>query len=116
LNNRILELRKTLHLSQESFGQKIMLSKSGISNLERGQRTVTERTIKTICSTFNVNEEWLRTGEGDMFTTSEDLIEIFAYVLNDMSEIEKSFMTKYLSLPSDDRKKVVAYLKMLTSD
>lgn len=63
INERIKELRLKLGMSQEEFGNRIGLSKSGISNIENGTRGVRERHIKLICSMFNVSEVWLKTGK-----------------------------------------------------
>lgn len=65
INERVKEVRKRLHLSQEEFGNKIGFSKSGISNIENGIRNVTAKHIKLICSIFQINESWLMTGEPD---------------------------------------------------
>lgn len=54
-----------MELTQEEFGEKIGLSKSGISNIENGTRNVSSRHIKLICNVFNVNESWLTTGIDD---------------------------------------------------
>ncbi|GMQ56752.1 hypothetical protein AN1V17_11460 [Vallitalea sediminicola] len=116
MKERLKQLRKELELNQENFGKKVSLSRTAVANMEIGHRTVTNRTIQLICSTFNVNEEWLRTGNGEMFNITEDLIELFGYMLNDMTEIEKDFMIKYLKLPSQERQMVVKYLKKLTCD
>lgn len=69
INNRVKELRESLELNQESFGDAIGLSKSGISNIENGIRNVTEKHIKLICHEYPVNENWLRYGKGEMFKT-----------------------------------------------
>lgn len=63
INQRVKELRLKLGLSQDDFGNAIGLSKSGISNIENGTRSVRETHIKLICSAFDVDETWLRTGE-----------------------------------------------------
>lgn len=65
INERVKEVRKRLNLSQEEFGNRIGLSKSGISNIEKGTRNVTSKHVKLICLTFDVNESWLMTGEPD---------------------------------------------------
>lgn len=65
VKDRIKELRNKLNLTQEEFGNKIGLSKSGISNIENGTRNVSSRHIKLICSVFDVNESWLTTGIDD---------------------------------------------------
>lgn len=65
INDRIKELRIRLNLTQEEFGNKIGLSKSGISNIENGTRNVSPRHVKLICTIFDINESWLTTGIDD---------------------------------------------------
>lgn len=72
MNMRLLELRKALKLSQEAFGEKLGVTRSSVSNMETGRFNITETMVKLICSTFNVNEGWFRTGEGQMLNTSPD--------------------------------------------
>lgn len=70
MNNRLKELRLNLNLSQEEFGNKIGIkSRSHISALESGTRNITDRIISDIVREFHINENWLRTGEGEMFET-----------------------------------------------
>ena len=66
LNTRIQQIRKTAKLTQDEFAEKIGLSKNFVWMIEKGERIPSDRTIKDICRIFGVNEEWLRTGEGDM--------------------------------------------------
>jgi transcriptional regulator with XRE-family HTH domain len=73
INSRLLELRKELNLSQLEFGKKISVSRSQVALLEKSQRTVNDRHIRLISSTFSVNPTWLRTGAGNMFITQEDV-------------------------------------------
>lgn len=61
---RLKRIRSENKLTQEEFGRKIGIGKTSVSKLESGENNPSERTIKLICSEFNVNEHWLRTGEG----------------------------------------------------
>ena len=67
MKERIKEIRKALGLTLEQFGEPVGVSKSAMSRLESGTNNLTEQMIKSICREFNVSEEWLRTGEGEMF-------------------------------------------------
>ena len=67
MNERIKQLRKKLGLTLEKFGEQVGVGKTAVSKIERGENGVTEQMFKTICHEFNVREEWLRTGEGEMF-------------------------------------------------
>lgn len=68
VNERIKALRKELGLSQDVFAEKLGLTKNYISLVENGNRNLSEQSIKVLCTMFNVNEEWLRTGNGEMMS------------------------------------------------
>lgn len=72
MNKRLKILRTELDLSQAEFSKKLSLGQSTYAALEIGKSPIKDRHIKLICSTFNVSEEWLRDGKGDMFTTNLD--------------------------------------------
>jgi len=67
INKRIREIRSVLGLSQVKFSSLIAISSSYIAGIETGHIAVNERLIKLVCSSFNVNESWMRHGEGEMF-------------------------------------------------
>lgn len=113
LRERLLFLRKNLELNQENFGKRIEMSKASISALEKGMREITDRTVKLICSEYNVNEEWLRTGIGEMFNTSDDLIEIFGYAFNDLDDDEKQFLKNFLTLSKNERQSTLKYMRKI---
>lgn len=66
MNDRIRILRKSLGFTLKKFGERLGVSEGAMSNIEKGNRNVTEQMVKSICREFNINEEWLRTGKGDM--------------------------------------------------
>lgn len=80
MNERVKELRTVLGLSAEKFGARVGVTRSAISRIENGTVNVTGQMIISICREFNVNEEWLRNGSGEMFNTlSQD--EELAYIV-----------------------------------
>ena len=66
MHERFKKIRSENKLTQEEFGRTIGIGKTSVSKLESGENNPSERTIKLICSEFNVNEHWLRTGEGSL--------------------------------------------------
>ena len=80
LNNRIKELRNHLGLSGDQFGKAIGVSRAAISKIEVGTNNVSDRTISTIVREFGVNEEWLRTGKGEMFIQRDNVEELVSLV------------------------------------
>lgn len=85
LSERIAQTRKTNNLTQEAFGARIGgLSRNYVWMLEKGERVPSDRTIADICREFDVSEEWLRNGTGQMFvekSRDEELAEFFGHVL-----------------------------------
>lgn len=77
---RIKAIRNALKMNQKEFAKHLGLGQSTLAMIEVGKRTFSDKHVKVICATFNVNEEWLRTGKGEMFNSSlyeNELIEIF---------------------------------------
>ncbi len=72
INERIREVREYLKLSRNDFGERLGMSGDSINNLERGRVVIKDFIIKLISQEFNVDENWLRTGEGSMFTLELD--------------------------------------------
>lgn len=72
INERIRYFRKdVLDMNQTEFADKLGMKQTSVSGIERESVAVTDRTIKTICLIFNVNEDWLRTGEGPIYNERE---------------------------------------------
>ncbi|MDR1108946.1 MAG: helix-turn-helix domain-containing protein [Spirochaetaceae bacterium] len=68
MRGRLTELRESLGLNKSQFAQKLGLTHAAISSIELGKNPLTEQNIRLICLTFQVDEAWLRTGAGVMFT------------------------------------------------
>ena len=100
LHDRIKSVRlaQKPKLSQSDFGAKIGVSGAAISRLESGDRTITEQNIKSICREFNVNETWLRTGEGKMFASRGRSDAIAQEVNRFMADHPDSFRERLISL------------------
>lgn len=78
---RLKQLRKTLKLNQTNFAKQLGITQTAYSMIENGNNPLSDRYIKVICSTFGVNENWLRTGDGDIFFSSpyeKEFIEVFS--------------------------------------
>ncbi len=63
---RVNEVRKKAQLTMDQFGERLGVTKTAISYVVNGKRNLTEQMLKSICREFDVDEDWLRTGEGDM--------------------------------------------------
>ena len=67
MKERIKELRKSLGITQQDFADKLGLKRNTIATYEIGKAVPSDRVVSDLCNKYNVNEEWLRTGEGEMF-------------------------------------------------
>lgn len=104
IEDRILTIREKLELSQEEFGERIGVTKSTISLLERKLRNPSERVIRDICREFNINEEWLRSGVGgedNMFinvTPQEKAYNRFGYIMENAAPSKKAALSVLLEM------------------
>lgn len=113
MNNRLKVLRKELGLTQQEFADKLKIKRGAIANYEIGRNEPIDAVISLICKEFNVNEVWLRTGEGgqdNMFTkiSDEDDYSIcLAKLTTEENEIIRNTV-KYLANANPDKLKVWA--------
>ena len=109
LNERVREVRKSTGLTLEKFAIRLGVTKAAISNIENGNRNVSEQLIKSICREYSVDETWLRTGNGNkmfMLELDEDTM-LVESLLNDVDnpvyELIKKFMKLYNSFGPTER-------------
>ena len=102
-NERVKEIRKTLGLTLEKFGERIGVTRGSMSNIENGNRNLTEQMTKSICREFSVDYMWLTTGEGEMFIDSDDdFIERIDRIMAGEDEARKNLFKFMLELSDDD--------------
>lgn len=104
MKNRILKIRKDSKLNQEDFGLRLNLTKNYISLIETGNRIPSDRTISDICREFNVNEDWLKNGTGDMYKEKDGSFSELLVELEDSDDdFIKSLITVYMGLDKDSK-------------
>ncbi len=103
MNERLKSLRKELSLSQEAFGKRLGVTGTAISRIEIGNRAVTEQMILATCREFNVREEWLRDGSGEIFLdfTEDEFTRAAATLSNDA--FVRSLIVEYWKLDEDSK-------------
>lgn len=97
LEQQLKKLRKELGFTQEEFAARIGIKRAAISNYEIGRNEPIDAVVALICREFDVNEEWLRTGEGEMFTQMSRTDEISAFV-GSILKGEPDFRQKFISV------------------
>ena len=103
-NERVREIRKVKGLTMRQFGEKIGVVGSTISDIENGRRNLNRQNLLAICREFRVNEDWLRTGEGEMFVEPDEDEEI------------ARFVGDILSGQPDFRRRLISVLSRMTTD
>ena len=100
---RVKEVRKTLGLTLEKFGERIGLKKSAVSLIESGKNSLTDANVKAICREYNVDYMWLTTGDGEMFIDNDDdFIERIDRIMAGEDEARKNLFKFMLELSDDD--------------
>ena len=105
MKNRVKELRKTENMNQTEFAEKLNISQVQVSKYEKGIAEPTDRVISDICREFNVNEEWLRNGTGEMYreiTKEEETLQHLDKLLkNEQNQLRKDIIYAIAKLPPE---------------
>lgn len=94
---RVRELRKSKGMTLEEFGKVLGVQKSAVSKIERGDRGLTEQMLISICREFDVREEWLREGKGDMFLPLSRDEEIERFIGDALKDEPDTFKKRLIS-------------------
>lgn len=104
---RFAAIRKKIGIKQADFAKALGITRGMISVLETGSAKLTERNIKAVCRTYNIDEVWLKTGQRDMFNPLSDHIEI-------QSSEEKELIRLFRRLAAETRRMVVEIVRKFT--
>lgn len=98
MKERLVTLRKSLGFSQQEFADKLNIKRGTIANYECGRNEPIDAVINLICREFNVNEKWLRSGEGEMLISLDRETELAKLTVNLFTESSDSFKNRFISL------------------
>ena len=100
MNERLKKLRKTLDLTQQELANKIGIARGNIGAYEVGKNAPSDAVISLICKQFNVDENWLRTGEGELFIKQTRDEQIASFIGTIQSNEDDSFKKRFVSMLS----------------
>lgn len=110
MNERIKQIRRELGLTQAEFAERIGLKQNSIALIESGKRNISDQAVLSICREYGVNEEWLRTGDGDKFIPdSNDELEALAKKY-DLSNADQVLIEKYVNLKPGSREAIINFI------
>lgn len=111
---RVREIRKTLGLTLEKFGERLGVGKTAVSKIEHEQCALTDQMVKSICREFSISEEWLRTGSGNMRIPVEDeaaaAVSDLVEKSNPLYDIIKGIMVAYQKLDGPSREVIDQFI------
>lgn len=119
MKDRIRQLRKELGLNQTEFGCKIGVKQGTVAGYEIGTKNPMDAVVISICREFNVNEEWLRNGTGEMFKKRlptdpvGDYVEELLTEDNAFFDLIKEMMRTYHELDEPSRQAMLNYFRLL---
>lgn len=97
MKDRIKKIRKELDLTQQEFADRIGIKRNTVASYETGKSNLSDGAVSLICREFNVNEEWLRTGKGEMFIEQTKDEQIAAFVGSILKDEDDSFKRRLIS-------------------
>ena len=100
MSERLKILRKELGMTQQEFASRLNLSRNFINQVENRSKNISIRTISDICTAFSINEYWLRTGTGEMFTHQTDDEQLASFIVKILANKSTSFKRKFISMLS----------------
>ena len=103
MNERIRELRKSLGLTLKEFSRRLGVTDAAISRIEKGNRGITDQMVKSICREFDVDEKWLRTGDGKMFSDKDIDFGTICAKIGASDERANKAISDYYSLSAQDK-------------
>ena len=116
IGERIGKLIETLGIKKVRFAERLKIDQSYVTQLTSGKRNPSERTISDICREFNVREEWLRNGTGEMFLdfTEDDFSKAASTLSNDI--FVRSLIIEYWKLDEDSKKLFQDFIHKLSNN
>ena len=114
-NTRIKNLRKALDLTQQAFADKLGIRQNTVAKYETGRGEPTRAVIALICREFHVNEEWLRTGSGEMFLPPpRDMIDELIAEYGLPKEV-RAMTEKFIALTPEKQQVVIEYVREVSA-
>lgn len=112
---RLRKARNALNLTQQKFADHLGLQQNTIATYEMNRTNPSKPVIKSICREFGINEEWLRTGRGEMFVPSleESVDELI--IERGLDDLDRQIILEFIKLKPEERDVVKKYVRNLVS-
>lgn len=105
MKNRIKQIRKSFHMTQKEFAERLGIKQNTVASYEMGRIGISDNVILSICREFNINEDWIRSGTPPMYKEKDGS---FSELLSDLEDSDddfiKSLIKVYMGLDEDSKK------------
>lgn len=107
IKDRLKKIRSTLHITQQEFADRLGIKRNTVATYETGKSNPSDSAIVLICREFDIREEWLRTGKGEIFRPKpSDILDQLAYKYH-FSNADYVIAEKFVSLSPNKRKEMI---------
>ncbi len=112
VSGRIIQVREALRLSQKRFGRNIGMNRDTINNLEHDKVRIKDFHKKCICLYYGVNEDWLNTGEGEMFSDEKAALLERLQAVYSLSDSDARMIARFAEMPKEKRKCIHSFIEI----
>lgn len=119
IGERIKTVRLSCGISQEKFGDRILIRGPSVSTIESGKSNPSDQTISLICREFGISETWLRTGEGEMMlprTDEEKITDFLSDVLTSKPDVRRRLISALARLGPEDWDLIERMIEKVSGD
>ena len=110
---RVKEIRRSLKLTLEKFGERLGVGKTAISKIEKGENNLSSQMMKAICNEYRVNYEYLESGIGEIFSDVPQTVVDELCAQYDLDELDRIMIQEYLKLDESSRNVLKAYIRSI---
>ena len=110
---RVKEIRRSLKLTLEKFGERLGVGKTAISKIEKGENNLSSQMMKAICNEYRVNYEYLESGTGEMFSDVPQTVVDELCAQYDLDDFDRIMLQEYLKLDESSRNVLKAYIRSI---
>lgn len=108
---RVKEIRRSLKLTLEKFGERLGVGKTAISKIEKGENNLSSQMMKAICNEYRVNYAYLESGVGEIFSDVPQTVVDELCTQYDLDELDRIMIQEYLKLDESSRNVLKAYIR-----
>lgn len=113
---RLKLVRANFKMNQADFAKSLGIGQSTLAMMEVGKREISDRHIKAICAIFDINEEWLRSGIGEMFVEDDNFLLSSLSQQYGLDNLDRKIIETYIKLSDNQRNTIKSFVHNLVDN